>query len=84
MPPKRRKRSDVAWDTRGDVIWKWLLRLSALAAFFYVLIARDGNVPMGVYVIIGGFAGLPNILALQQILNRTEEDSSGSAGGKGS
>jgi hypothetical protein len=42
------------WDTRADVAWKWLLRLSSLAAFFYVLIAKNGDVPMGVYLIIGG------------------------------
>lgn len=74
MPLKRRTTRPLGWDARGDLAWKWLLRLSALAAFFYVLIARAGDVPMGVYVIIAGFAGLPNILSLQRALNDKGED----------
>lgn len=66
--------STAGWDARGDLIWKWLLRLSALVAFFYVLVAKDGNVPIGVYLIIGGFAGLPNILSLQRALNEKGEE----------
>lgn len=76
-PPKRppRRRTTRRRETRGDELWKWLLRLSALAGFFYVLIAHQGAVPLGVYVVIAGFAGLPNILGLQQALGSgTDED----------
>jgi uncharacterized membrane protein YuzA (DUF378 family) len=65
----RRRRTTTGWDARGDLAWKWLLRLSALGAFFYVLVGLDGNVPLGIYVLIGGMAGLPNVLNLQQMLN---------------
>lgn len=65
-----RRRKTQGWDARGDLAWKWLLRLSALAAFFYVLLAMRGEVPLGVYVLIGGMAGLPNIMSLQQALNQ--------------
>jgi hypothetical protein len=71
MPRRRRA---TGWDAQADLAWKWLLRLSALAAFFYVLIARGGDVPLGVFVLIGGMAGLPNVLSLQQALNKGDED----------
>lgn len=74
MPPVRRtRRPSRRRETRGDEIWKWLLRLSALAGFFYVLIAKDGNVPLGVYVLIGGMAGLPNVLGWQQAIGKGGE-----------
>lgn len=63
----------AGWDARGDLIWKWLLRLAALGAFFYVLIYRAGDVPLGVYVLIGGMAGLPNVLGLQQALTKGDD-----------
>jgi hypothetical protein len=68
----RRKRP-TGWDARAETAWKWLLRLSALAAFFYILIFRGGDVPLGVFVLIGGMAGLPNVLSLQQALNKSSE-----------
>lgn len=74
MPRKRRTTRSKGWDARGDTAWKWLLRLSALGAFFYTLVAKDGDVPLGVYVLIGGMAGLPNIWSLQKTLNGRGED----------
>jgi hypothetical protein len=74
MPRKLRKTRSTGWDARGDLLWKWLLRLSALGAFFYVLIARHGDVPLGVFVLIGGMAGLPNVLSLQQALNSKDDE----------
>jgi hypothetical protein len=64
----------TGWDARGETAWKWLLRLSALGAFFYVLIAKNGDVPLGVFVLIGGMAGLPNVLSLQQALNSKDDE----------
>ena len=69
-----RRRRPAPRESQGDLIWKWLLRLTALAAFGYVLVAKDGNVPLGVFVLIGGMAGLPNIWSLQQALNDRDED----------
>lgn len=57
-------------DRNAEKLWKWILRLSGLAAFFYILFARDGDVPAAVFVIIGGLIGLPNVISLQQALNR--------------
>lgn len=79
MPPKRRATRRPR-PQRGEEVWKWLLRLSALGAFFYVLAAKDGDVPLGVYVLIGGMAGLPNVLGWQQAIgpgssNEDEEPS---------
>lgn len=76
MQRKRRTMRPIrsGWEARGELWWKWLLRMSALGAFFYTLIARDGDVPLGVYVLIGGMAGLPNVLSLQQALNNRGED----------
>lgn len=71
MPRRRRPKRSL--DQRADLAWKWLLRLAALVAFFYVLIAKDGDVPLGVYVLIGGMAGLPNIWGLQQMLNQGDD-----------
>jgi hypothetical protein len=70
----RRSRKTPGWDARGDLLWKWLLRLSALGAFFYVLIFRAGDVPLGVYVLIGGMAGLPNVLSLQSALGKGDDE----------
>jgi hypothetical protein len=39
-------------------------------------LARGGDVPLGVFVLIGGMAGLPNVLSLQQALNSKAEDES--------
>lgn len=64
----------AGWDARGDLIWKWLLRLTALGAFFYVLIGLHGEVPLGTYVLIGGMAGLPSVLSLQSLLNQKDEE----------
>lgn len=75
MPRRRRL---TRWEARGEAAWKWTLRLSALGAFFYVLVAHDGNVPLPVYITIGGFAGLPNIWSLQQMLNSSEDEEPGS------
>jgi hypothetical protein len=69
----RRPRKTSGWDARAETVWKWLLRLSALAAFFYVLIFRAGDVPLGVYVLIGGMAGLPNVLSLQNSLMKSDD-----------
>jgi hypothetical protein len=74
MPRKLRTTRSTSWEARGDLAWKWLLRMTALGAFFYVLIARNGDVPLGVYVLIGGMAGLPNVLGLQQLLNQGKDD----------
>jgi hypothetical protein len=60
-------------DQRAEALWKWLLRLAGLAAFVYVLIAKDGDVPLGVFVLIGGLIGLPNVISAQQLLNRKDE-----------
>ena len=73
MPRKRRTTRRRPRPQRAEEAWKWLLRLSALAAFFYVLVAKDGDVPLGVYVLIGGMAGLPNIWGLQQALGADDE-----------
>jgi hypothetical protein len=69
-----RRPRKTGWDARGELWWKWLLRLSSLGAFFYVLIARDGDVPLGVYVLIGGMAGLPNVLSLQSALGNGDDE----------
>jgi hypothetical protein len=74
MPRRRRMTRMTGWDARGETAWKWLLRLSALGAFFYVLIAKNGDVPLGVFVLIGGMAGLPNVLSLQQALNSKDDE----------
>lgn len=74
MPRKRRTTRRQGLDARADLAWKWLLRLSALGAFFYVLIAKDGNVPLGVFVLIGGMAGLPNIWSIQKALGQGESE----------
>lgn len=77
MSRKRRKNRPPprsAWDTQGDLIWKWLLRVAALGAFFYVLIALKGDIPLGFYVLIGGMGGLPHAVSLQQALNRSEAE----------
>jgi hypothetical protein len=64
----------TSWDTRGDLAWKWLCRLAAIMAFGYVLLVKNGDVPLGVFVLIGGFAGLPNVLGLQSLLNKGPDD----------
>jgi hypothetical protein len=53
-------------DLRADIIYKWLLRLTALAAFAYVLLVLKGKVALGVYVLIGGMLGLPSVLNWQR------------------
>jgi hypothetical protein len=53
-----------------EVLWKWMLRLAGLGAFAYVLIHHKGEVPVGVYVIIGGLIGLPNVITWQNMLNQ--------------
>jgi hypothetical protein len=61
-------------EQRGELAWKWMLRLMGAASFGYVLLAKDGNVPVAVFAIIGGLIGLPNVIAWQSILNRKGGD----------
>jgi hypothetical protein len=61
--------SPKSFDQRAEVLWKWALRLVGIAAFAYILISKGGNVPLGVFVIVGGLIGLPNIISAQQLLN---------------
>lgn len=61
-------------EQRAEALWKWVLRLAGIAAFAYVLIAKDGNVPLGVFVLIGGLIGLPNVITAQQLLNRRGDE----------
>lgn len=62
-----------SFDQRAEVAWKWLLRLAGLTAFLYVLLFKGGDVPLGVFVLIGGLIGLPNVVSLQQVLNKDRE-----------
>lgn len=71
--------SSLTADQKGEMLWKWTLRLAGLAAFGYILLAKDGNVPAAVYVIVGGLIGLPNVITLQNALN-DRRSSSGDSG----
>lgn len=64
-------------DARAELLWKWVLRSVGLATFLYILLARNGDVPAAVFVIVGGLIGLPNVISWQQALN--EKISSGDA-----
>lgn len=60
-------------DQRAETLWKWALRLVGLSAFVYVLI-QGQDVPVAVYVLIGGLIGLPNVVSLQQLLNQRKQE----------
>jgi hypothetical protein len=62
--------SQPSRTARGETAWKWLLRAVGVAAFLYVLIVKDGDVPMGAYVLIAGLIGLPSVVGLQQAINK--------------
>jgi hypothetical protein len=64
--------TNQSFEQRAETAWKWLLRLAGLGAFLYVLIFRGGDVPLGIFVLIGGLIGLPNVISLQQMLNRED------------
>lgn len=61
--------SPLTGEQKAELLWKWILRLSGLLAFGYILLVKDGNVPATVYVIVGGLIGLPNVITLQNALN---------------
>lgn len=61
------------WDARGELAWKWLLRLSGLGGFLYVLLTQGGNASLGLYGLIGGLIGLPSIITAQQLLNGDQD-----------
>lgn len=55
-------------QARAELLWKWTLRFVGVLAFSYVLVVRDGDIPLGAWVIIGGLIGLPNALPLGQVI----------------
>lgn len=61
-------------EQKGELAWKWTLRLCGLAAFVYILLVKNGDVPAAVYVIVGGLIGLPNVISLQSALNQKRKD----------
>lgn len=69
MAAKRVEGSGPSRDAQAELAWKWLLRICGLATFAYVLITKGGAAPVPVYVIIGGFIGLPNIVTAQSLIN---------------
>lgn len=58
----------MSLESKAELLWKWTLRLVGLAGFLYVLIAKDGEVALEAWVIIGGLIGLPNALPLGQVI----------------
>lgn len=70
MPARTAKQRDQL----AELLWKWALRLSGLGAFFWVLIARHGDVPSALYVGIFGLIGLPNVIGWQKALRSSSED----------
>lgn len=61
-------------DRGAELVWKWILRFLGAGAFIYVLTVQHGNVPVGIYVLIGGFVGLPNVFSLQRALNEEKKE----------
>jgi hypothetical protein len=53
---------------RGETAWKWSLRLMGVVGFVYLL-DSDSTAP-GLYILVAGLLGLPNILAYQLEQNR--------------
>jgi hypothetical protein len=68
MPP-----SATSADARGEILWKWMLRIVGVATFIYILLVMKGDAPAAVFVIVGGLIGLPNVVSLQQALNQRRE-----------
>lgn len=67
-------------EQKAELLWKWMLRLSGLAAFAYILLAKDGDVPAAVYVIVGGLIGLPNVITLQNAINEKRGEANATDG----
>lgn len=56
-------------EQKGDLAWKWLLRLVGVGAFVYVLVAKGADTPLAVYMLIAGMVGLPSVVSWQSALN---------------
>lgn len=62
---------------RAELAWRWVLRglgIVLLAATAAVDLATHQEVPIALYVLIGGLLGLPDVWGAQRALNRIAKD----------
>lgn len=56
-----------------ELAWKWLLRLTGLGGFIYLLLSHLG-VPVAMYVMLGGMMGLPTVIEMQRTANKRKRE----------
>lgn len=62
---------------RAEQAWRWVLRglgIALLTAAATVDLATHQEVPVALYVLIGGLLGLPDVWGAQRALNRIAKD----------
>lgn len=58
-------------NDRLEAAWKWVLRALGIVGFIYLITAKP-DAPVAFYVLLAGLLGLPNVIAYQIALNRSE------------